>query len=85
MYYEVPSGSRNNILARCFLVGINANIAQSVIKYLSLTFTAVIKNMAPIAVIFLSAYFLKTKIQGADIIFCVVCLGACSLVVVGYG
>lgn len=85
MYYEVPSGSRNNILARCLIVGINANISQSVIKYLSLTFTAVIKNMAPVAVIFLSSYFLKTKILITDIIFCFVCLLACSFVVIGYG
>ena len=85
MYYEVPSGSRNNILIRCLIVGINANISQSVIKYLSLTFTAVIKNMAPIAVIFLSAYFLKTKILITDIIFCLVCLLACTFVVIGYG
>ena len=70
MYYEVPSGSRNNILARCLIVGINANIAQSVIKYLSLTFYAVLQNMRPFAVILLSAIFLKTKIEFLDIIFC---------------
>ncbi len=41
--------------------------------------------MTPLAVIFLSAYFLKTKIEFVDIIFCIVCLSAVTLVIMGYG
>jgi len=41
--------------------------------------------MTPFAIIFLSGYFLKTKIESTDILFCLICLSAVILVIIGYG
>ena len=41
--------------------------------------------MTPLAVIFLSAYLLKTKIENFDILFCFICIFAVTLVIIGYG
>ena len=84
MYSKVPKGNRFLIFLRVLNESINANLAISVIKYLSLTFYAVLQNMRPFAVILLSAIFLKTKIEFLDIKFCLICLAAVSLVIMGY-
>jgi drug/metabolite transporter (DMT)-like permease len=84
MYSGVPQGNKSNIFVRCLLKGVVTNIQLSIVKYLSLIFLAVTKQMTPITTIILSAFFFSTKILVKDILFCFIALIAVSFIIFGY-
>ena len=54
------------------------------IKYVSLTFHSVVKNLSPIATLGLSHHMLGEKIKISEIIFSIASLIGVVLIIIGY-
>lgn len=55
-----------------------------VVKYVSLTFTSVARNLSPILTIFLGVYMLGEEFKLKDVFLSVISLAGVVLIVIGY-
>ena len=85
MYYEVPAGNKTLLLVRCVSASMLNIMQYSLVKYISLTFQAVSRNLTPIATVFISYLLLKESIKLTDLLFTCISFVGVTLMVIGYG
>ena len=86
MYDEVPQTQFKNLAKRCLQSASVTLLDFSIIKYISLVFQSVAKNLTPIATIILSAYMTGEKFNcKKDLAFSIISLLGVTFVTVGFG
>ena len=63
---------------------LGTSITFLVIKYVSLNFTTVTRNLTPLITIFIGAWLLKTKIKMFDLFVSLVSLVGVILIIIGF-
>jgi drug/metabolite transporter (DMT)-like permease len=85
IYYEIPPNNKQNIAVRCISASMLNIMQYSLVKYISLTFQAVSRNLTPIATVFVSFLLLKERIKLTDLLFTCISFIGVTLMVIGYG
>lgn len=86
MYDDVPRSQFKNLGLRC-VQSCSVNVIDfAIVKYISLVFQSVAKNLTPIATILLSAYLTGERFNCRnDLAFSIISLGGVTLVTLGFG
>lgn len=84
MYDSVPPGQGFNLFLRCFQASLINIIELSIIKYISLVFQGIARNLTPIATVFLSFLMTGEKFKTVDIVFILVSLFGVTLTTIGF-
>ena len=79
----MPDGAAKLIALRWFLSMVANCVEQSVVKYISLVFCGIARNLTPIATIILSFILTGERFKQFDIVFILVSLCAVTMVTIG--
>ncbi len=86
IYDDVPKDQFKNLGLRCFQACLVNVLDFSIVKYISLVFQSVAKNLTPIATILLSAYLIGEKFNCKnDLQFSIISLIGVTFVTCGFG
>ena len=69
---------------RCVAAGMINTLELTIVKYLSLVFQGVARNLSPIATMIMSAFWTGEKFKTVDIIFLVVSLLGVTAITYGF-
>ena len=83
VYDDVPRSQLKNLLLRCMQASVVIMIDFSIVKYISLVFQGVTRNLTPMATLLLSALLLGEKFTAFDMGVMFVSLVAVLLITVG--
>lgn len=83
VYDDVPSSMVKMLVLRCFLTVVGIFLEFTVIKYLSLVYQGIARNLTPIATLLMAVYMNGEKISAFDALFTIVSLGGVIMIVAG--
>lgn len=84
VYDDVPAGSAKNLFLRCLQAATVIFIDFSIVKYLTLVYQGIARNMTPIATMIMAAYMNNERISTFNAVFTIVSLGGVILIFAGF-
>ena len=84
MYDSIEKKQVKNLTLRCIAAGIINTLELTLVKYLSMVFQGVARNLSPIATIILSALWIGEKFNNIDILFMIVSLLGVIAITIGF-
>ena len=84
MYDSIPLNQKKNLFFRCLAAGMINSLELTIVKYLSMVFQGVARNLSPIATMILSALWIGEKFNNIDILFMVVSLIGVIAITIGF-
>ena len=84
MYDSIPLNQKKNLFFRCLAAGMINSLELTIVKYLSMVFQGVARNLSPIATMILSALWTGEKFKTVDIIFMVFSLLGVTAITYGF-
>ena len=84
LYDSVPPNQGKNIFLRCFQASLINIIELTIVKYISLIFQSIARNLTPIATVVMSYFMTGEKISNSEIVFIVISLAGVTCTTVGF-
>ena len=84
MYASVPHGQGKNIALRCLQGSLINLIEMTIIKYISLIFQGIARNLSPIATIIMSFYTTGEHIKKTDLLYISISLIGVTCTTIGF-
>lgn len=84
MYDSIEKNQAKNLTLRCLAAGMINTLELTIVKYLSMVFQGVARNLTPIATMILSALWIGEKFNNIDILFMIVSLIGVIAITIGF-